>query len=70
MNHSNDSHTLLIWLLKLNRPIKNFEKVKYMSFIPEEKKIKQININEIRNKIKDPVGKDFDTEPINNEKYI
>ena len=41
-----------------------------MSFIPEEKKIKQININEIRNKIKDPVGKDFDTEPVNNEKYI
>lgn len=40
MNHSNDSHTLLIWLLKLNRPIKIFEKVKYMSFIPEEKKDK------------------------------
>ena len=45
----------------------DFDETKYMSFSIKEKKIKKLKI---WGKVKDSIKKEFDNEPVYNEKYL
>lgn len=70
MKHSNyNIESLLINLPKLNRSLKIFKKVNYVSFMVNEKHI-FYKYSDILNRITELIGKDFIVEVILKTKYI
>ena len=65
-NHS----TLYINLPKLKGTLTIFEKVKYVSFILEEKQRWTKKYNEIWEKVEVFIGRDFDVEVVHNDRCI
>ena len=48
---------------------KDFDETKYMPFLMKDDKLLE-KYNEIWEKVKNPIKKEFDSEPVYNEKYL
>ena len=60
---------LLMMLPKMSGYIKNFNEPKYMSFLVKEDELLK-TYNKILNKVSISIKKEFDSEPVYNEKFL
>ena len=60
---------LCIFLLKMSACRKDFDETKYISFFKRDDELLE-KCNEIWEKVKNTLKKEFDSEPVYNEKYL
>ena len=60
---------LCIFLPKMNAYRKNFDETKYMSFLIKDDELLK-KYNKFWKKVKNTINKEFDNDPVYNEKYL
>ena len=58
-----------IFLLKMSAYRRDFDETKYMSFLIKDDELLE-KYNEIWGKVKNSIEKEFDSEPVHNDKYL
>ena len=60
---------LCVFLPKMSAYKGDFDEIKYMSFLIKDDELLE-KYNEIREKVKNSIKKEFDSKPVYNEKYL
>ena len=68
-HHYQHHHTLPIFFPKMSAYRRDFDEIKYISFLNKDDKLLE-KYNEIWEKVKNRIKKKFDSEPVYKEKYL